>query len=240
MYLSCEDSLCTKALLIPMHLVPLPDLTGFVFCIGDGFGVEQKCMDGVQYDPVKKECNVGNTNVTRESSPCSSSPCKGGKCINIFAAATYYCMCHNDASTRNCELPYCERSYSMHPCVRGLPFSEMHKVYEGCQTFEDNSALKYVCFCRRPESVNETMGQLWYGSSCTEKIFVTPCATVNSEEKFPLGYTDKGYIKCLANKFYSIESCAVNYVWNYKTKTCVKGEQDKKDHDELLNPAVDA
>ncbi|CAF1108836.1 unnamed protein product, partial [Didymodactylos carnosus] len=57
-----NDSLCTKALLIPMHLVPLPDLTGFVFCIGDGFGVEQKCMDGVQYDPVKKECNVGNTN----------------------------------------------------------------------------------------------------------------------------------------------------------------------------------
>ncbi|CAF1337563.1 unnamed protein product [Didymodactylos carnosus] len=127
-----------------MHLVSLPDLTGFVFCIGDGFGVEQKCMDGAQYDPVKKECNDGNTNVTRESSPCSSSPCKGGKCINIFAAATYYCMCHNGASTRNCELSYCERSYSMHPCVRGLPFSEMHKVYEGCQTFEDNSALKTV------------------------------------------------------------------------------------------------
>ncbi|CAF4429746.1 unnamed protein product, partial [Didymodactylos carnosus] len=55
-------SLCTKALLIPMHLVSLPDLTGFVFCIGDGFGVEQKCMDGAQYDPVKKECNDGNTN----------------------------------------------------------------------------------------------------------------------------------------------------------------------------------
>ncbi|CAF1098716.1 unnamed protein product [Didymodactylos carnosus] len=176
------------------------------------------------------------------NSPCSSSPCNGEKCINIFAASTYYCVCHNGAYSRNCERSWCERDDTMETCVGGYPPSEIPKVFEGCQTFEDNSALKFICICRRPKLANRTVGQLWYGSSCVGTIFETPCATANGEEKFPLGHTDKGYIQCTANKtLYSIESCTINYVWNHKAKGCVRSKenQHKNDQDKLRNPTVD-
>ncbi|CAF1421243.1 unnamed protein product [Didymodactylos carnosus] len=216
------DSLCSILPLVPMHLVPLPNLTGFVFCIGGGFGIEQKCADGAYYDPIKKECNDSITNVASVNSPCSSSPCNGGNCVNIFAASTYYCMCHNGLYTRHCEHKhsYCE---DLRDCGRGHSEWEISK---GCQLFDpDKDALKYICFCRPPKSSSRTVEQFWYGLSCMETIFEAPCATAIDGEKFPLRHTDKGYLRCLDNgTSASFESCLIDYVWNDAKKTCVSNK----------------
>jgi len=187
------DILCRGKL--PETYIPTADGRGFIVCIADGKGTEQRCQPFLYFRPETRTCE---RKMNPSNDPCESQPCLNNGVCNKLDVSTYQCQCPAGLEGKHCELDarVCQ---SQNPCSSS-PDAR-------CQSFHVGAALSYVCIFQNGRA---------YGPN-PQQIQTSPCR--GDDKPRSLFFTDKGFIYCDGELMF-VESCAGGTVWDESRQTC--------------------
>jgi len=191
------DILCRGKL--PETYIATNDGRGFIVCLEDGKGAEQRCPPNLWFHIESHKCEK---KLGPLSDPCESQPClNNGICGRI--GNTFQCQCSAGFDGKNCEL-------DARVCQTQQPCGQSGDVR--CQSFRVGAALPYVCIFQNGRA---------YGPN-GQQIQTSPCQ--GDDRPRPLFYSDKGFIYCDGELMF-VESCAGGTIWDASRETCDWPEQ---------------
>jgi hypothetical protein len=180
----------------PETVIPLEDSRGFVVCLDESKGVEQRCPRGLLYHVDSRRCE---RKLGPLDNPCASQPCLNGGQCTVTDVTQYQCQCAPGFDGKTCEL-------DARVCQTQQPCGQTPDAR--CQSFRLGAALQYVCIFQRGAA---------YGLNL-QQIQPSPCKGIDGSQ--PLTISDKGFIMC-DGEYMFVESCPGGTIWDDLNKACV-------------------
>jgi hypothetical protein len=180
----------------PETIIPIDDSRGFVVCLDESKGVEQRCPRGLFYHVESRRCErkLGSLD-----NPCSSQPCLNGGQCSVIDVSSYQCQCASGFDGKTCEL-------DARVCQTQQPCGQTPDAR--CQSFRLGAALQYICIFQRGAA---------YGLNL-QQIQSSPCRGIDGSQ--PLAISNKGFIMC-DGEYMFVESCPGGTIWDDLNKACV-------------------